>query len=1155
MRSILRHCLRYACLALALAVLTPISGASDDLPGRATTGSFELSVSPPVTPSLTIAPRQASPYEPDIQPARDINPRLTWGRTGTDAPPQIAGPDPLLAQQAQTPPRTSAFLTPLLNVPGQGFTGVNPPDTVGDVGPNHYIQMVNGSGGALFRIYDKSGNLLVGPISLDSLGVGGPCASGFGDPIVLYDREADRWLMSEFAGSGNHLCVYISQTGDPLNGPWYRYDFSTPNFPDYHKYAVWPDAYYVSSNENNPAAYALDRTKMLAGLPATFQRFTAPNLIGFGFQALTPGDLDGATPPPAGAPGYFMRHRDDEVHNPGANDPAHDFLELWGFHVDFTTPANSSFSLLQNIAVSEFDSDLCGLVSFSCFPQPGTSTQLDPLREVVMWRLQYRNFGVYQTLVGNLVTDVDGTDHGGVRWFELRKSGPNPWTLYQEGTLAPDQHHRWMGSIAMDGSGNIALGYSVSSSTLFPSIRYAGRLASDPLGTLPYAEGLIVAGVASNASNRWGDYSSMNVDPADDCTFWYTNEYSPAPQWGTQIAAFRFPECTGNLGPNFSISATPETQAVCAPDSADYTIDIDFMSGYSNPIDLSAVNLPPGAVAAFDPPTIITPTTSSNLTISTADVAAGAYMVDVVGMGTPTPTHTTTVGLDIYTTPPAPLALLTPPDGATGVALQPTLTWTAGVGILAYNVTVATDPAFSDVVYSASVPEATVTLPTPLDPNALYYWRVTATNVCGTGAASDVFSFTTLYVSPILLVDDDDNAPNTRPYYANILTSLGADYDIWDTGVNANEPTFNDLSPYQIVIWFTGDDINGGAGPGAASEDGLATWLDAGGCLFLSSQDYLHDRGLTSFGATYLGLDAFNNDDGNYTSVVGQGPVFGSTGTFALLYPFSDRSDWLTATAPAASAFTGTNGRLGAVYQTTDAYRTLFWGLPFEAVSGLVSRQTLLQAVLNWCSAVDGTLHGLATDTEGTPLAGATITADDGAQMFSVTTAGDGSYSLPLPPGSYMVTADLAGYDAQTVTEVTVEVGGTTVQDFILSLTPLYAVTLAADQTAAGAPGTTVVYGLTITNLGNSADSFSLSLVSAWNANLSDDAVSLDPGASADLTVSVVIPLDAANDAQDVALVTATSQADPTASASVSLTTTAVRPTFSLYLPIVHRQP
>ena len=200
-------------------------------------------------------------------------------------------------------------------------------------------------------------------------------------------------------------------SSDPIAGGWFNYDFTTPNFPDYPKYAVWPDAYYVSSNEAGPsAAYALDRTNMLAGLAAAAPvRRTAPDLAGFGFQALIPSDLDGPAPP-AGSPNFFMRHRDDEVHNAGSNDPTQDFLEIWEFSVNFGTPADSTFTQVANIPVAEFDSDLCGLVSFFCFPQPGTATTLDPLREVIMWRLQYRNFGTHETLVGNFVTDVTGTD-------------------------------------------------------------------------------------------------------------------------------------------------------------------------------------------------------------------------------------------------------------------------------------------------------------------------------------------------------------------------------------------------------------------------------------------------------------------------------------------------------------------------------------------------------------------------------------------------------------------------------------------------------------------------------------------------------------------------------------------------------------------------
>ncbi len=467
--------------------------------------------------------------------------------------------DPLLERQqvlgAQAPllEGTRAFNPPDLNFPGIPFQGGAPPDTVGEIGSRHYIQMTNAS---VVQIYDKNGLLVAGPFALDSLwAAGGSCAIGRGDPIVLYDHLADRWLMSEFATVGNHLCVYISMTNDPVAGGWFNYDFATPNFPDYPKYAVWPDAYYVSSNEIGPsAAYALDRTNMLAGNPALpLQRFTAPDLAGFGFQALIPSDLDGP-PPPAGSPNLFMRHRDDEVHNAGSNDPTRDFLEIWEFSVDFAAPTNSTFTQVADVPVAEFDSDLCGLFSFFCFPQPGTFTRLDPLREVIMWRLQYRNFGTHEALVGNFVTDVTGTDRGGIRWFELRRTPPGAgaWGLFQEGTFAPDADNRWMGSIAMDRAGNIALGYSVSSTTTFPSLRYTGRLAGDAAGVMTRPEVTAVAGANfQSGTTRWGDYSSMNVDPVDGCTFWYTNEFvgNNLPngfgigQWTTQIVRFDFQEC------------------------------------------------------------------------------------------------------------------------------------------------------------------------------------------------------------------------------------------------------------------------------------------------------------------------------------------------------------------------------------------------------------------------------------------------------------------------------------------------------------------------------------------------------------------------------------------------------------------------------------
>ena len=470
--------------------------------------------------------------------------------------------DPLLNQQENVQLSAKQLRGLELAYAGQGYSGVNPPDPSGDVGRDYYIQMINGSGGALFTIYDKNtGNLVAGPTSLDSLG-SRPCNQGLGDPIVLYDEMADRWLLSEFSNRQNNMCVYISQTNDPITGGWYSYNFKAPSFPDYPKYAVWNNAYFVSTNESSTAAYALDRASMLAGQSASFIRLTVPDLAGFGFQALQPADHDGLLNPPTGSPGIFLRHRDDEVHNSGNNDNTRDFVELWAFNADFANTSNASLNKIADIPVAEFSSDLCGLTSFSCIPQPGTSTTLDPLREVVMFRAQYRNSGTHETIVGNFVTDVDGNDHAGIRWFELRKSGGS-WSLFQEGTYAPDSHHRWMGSIAMDGDGNIALGYSVSSSSLNPGLRYNGRLSDDPLGVLTLAETTLVNGTSNNSSNRWGDYSHLALDPVDHCTFWYTNEFGDSNgRWGTHISRFKFDSCGGGTGGNqppvadFSYSCT-----------------------------------------------------------------------------------------------------------------------------------------------------------------------------------------------------------------------------------------------------------------------------------------------------------------------------------------------------------------------------------------------------------------------------------------------------------------------------------------------------------------------------------------------------------------------------------------------------------------------
>lgn len=452
------------------------------------------------------------------------------------------------------------------NADNQKVAGLHlvPPDTQGDVGPNHYVQWVN----LVFAIWDKSGKLLYGPTAGNALwaGFGGPCEdTNHGDPITLYDPMADRWLMSQFAlpndpyGGPYYQCIAVSTSGDPI-GSWNRYAYEWENgsgqdvVNDYPKFGVWPDGYYMTANQfgtgnswAGTGAAAFERAEMLKGQPARMVYF---DLGPSDWGGMLPADLDGFSPPPLGSPNYFVQANADEWAW-GLNDE----LRVYEFRVDWSNLSNSTFQQMAMLPTDPFDGGLCGL-SPSCIPQPGSSPKLDAIADRLMYRLQYRNFGSYESLVTNLTVDADGNDHAGVRWFELRKHD-GAWSIHQQGTYAPDGDHRWMGSIAMDKVGNIALGYSVASQSTFPSIRYAGRLVTDPLGTLAQREVQLVAGLASQVESqgkgyRWGDYSTMAVDPVDDCTFWYTQEYVASPgewgNWSTRIGSFRFPDCLGPTG-------------------------------------------------------------------------------------------------------------------------------------------------------------------------------------------------------------------------------------------------------------------------------------------------------------------------------------------------------------------------------------------------------------------------------------------------------------------------------------------------------------------------------------------------------------------------------------------------------------------------------
>ncbi len=542
---------------------------------------------------------------------RDLAPMAPMARTFEHELPPVKAARPVpknfvdaVVQTSMAPlktgARSTAAATAAMPSPIASFDGVSaldgcllcvPPDTTGAVGPSQYVQMVNTS----FAVYTKTGTRLTGPTAINQLFQSLPAddvcrTSNLGDPVVIYDQLADRWLLSQFGfnldANNNpaapfHECVAVSQ-GPDATGPYYVYSFhlSDTTFHDYPHLGLWPDGYYMTTHEFDGTSlnyvgagvFAFERDKMLAGQDARFVYFdlgTLPAPYNTGFGGHLPSNLDGFTLPPQGAPNYIAEV--DATNDIGTNAAA---MRIWKFHVDWSNPANSTFgnAIQPNsvLPVANFARPACSIGGervyvAGCVPQLGDASQLDPIGDRLMYRMVYRNFGDHESLILNH-TVVSNSVAGqatqfGPRWYEVRDPGGNP-TVYQQSTFGPtggtDLLYRFIGSVAMDRAGDIALAYSTSSSASFPSIAYAGRLAGDPLNTLTQTETQLIAGGgaqhaewAAPQTGRWGDYSTMTVDPVDDCTFWYTNEYYPTDDpgaatanWHTRIGSFKLSQCT-----------------------------------------------------------------------------------------------------------------------------------------------------------------------------------------------------------------------------------------------------------------------------------------------------------------------------------------------------------------------------------------------------------------------------------------------------------------------------------------------------------------------------------------------------------------------------------------------------------------------------------
>ena len=530
-------------------------------------------------------------------------------------------PFPLAGGQIQQSQFTQQLmqrvLTPIPNMPSPilTFAGMNstqsgcgclPPDSDGDVGPNHYINSVNSS----IKIFDKLGNPLNGTNGttynsfFSGLGAGNPCGNNNndGDGIVFYDHMADRWVVSDFAfpafpGTSFWQCIGVSKTSNPVSGGWWLYaiqvDPANPSYlGDYPKFGMWPDAYYLSMNEfsnnttfNGVRVYALDRNSMVNGGSAHAIGFSIlPANLGNQYS-LVPASFRTGNPPPAGQPEWFM-----DVNSSSVAGTVETQVFVRRFHVDFATPANSTFGVGAThspdgiITVNGFK-DAFNASTSNIVPNGTTTTnqRLDTLGDKIMYPLIYQNRGGTESIYADqtilLATDNTLTGPTAVRWYQFNMTGntiPATPAQQQDWNNGADGLFRWMPSINVDRQGNVAIGYSTSSTTLNPEIRYAGRLAGDPPNNMAQGEATLITagGHQTSTSGRWGDYSTMFVDPTDSCTFWHVNEYYTATSsasWATRIGSFKFPGCAAATPTPTATAIATATPTATATATATFT--------------------------------------------------------------------------------------------------------------------------------------------------------------------------------------------------------------------------------------------------------------------------------------------------------------------------------------------------------------------------------------------------------------------------------------------------------------------------------------------------------------------------------------------------------------------------------------------------------
>ena len=676
------------------------------------------------------------------------------------------------------------------NFNGIGYQPLNPPDPTLCVGPNHIIQMINGSSGALFKVFNKTGGQVVAQTFLDAITGKG----GLGDPIALYDQLADRYVLTEFnnkAETGTEgLTFAVSQTNDPA-GAWYVYFFSTgTTFPDYPKFSVWPDAYYATTNDfangssySGSSVYAFDRTKMLAGnATATVQRFT----LGTANKhfSMSPVCLEGTSLPPAGTGGLIAYMNDNAWSGAAA-----DSIGLFEFKVNFTTPASTVVTTKSSLAVTAYKSDICTTTRGQCISQAGNTTKVEALHQKIMNQPIYRNFAGYEGIVLSHVVDK-GTNISGIRWYELRKTTGN-WSVYQQSTYAPDNTHRWLPGICYDAAGNIGLAYNVSSAAtgFNPGARYTGRKECDALNTMTYAESVIIAGTAANSSTRYGDYNQLVADP-DGVRLWFTCEYNAASTWSTRIASFSLDNCTPVLCgdptglTSSSITNTSATVSWAAVASA-LSYDVDYKLTTTG----TWTNAATGTASTSVNITSLTQGTTYDWRVrATCSGGSGNY-----------------VNAQFTTTTPATCGTVTGLTSSGITSSAATISWSALSGANNYDVDYKLTAAGTWTNAATATTALSLNL-TGLTASSSYDWRVRANCTGATGAYATA-SFTTTAASTCATAFEPNETQATA---ASIVSGVTNSAAISST---------TDIDYYQIVTTASSNNVFNLVGPSGVDYD------------------------------------------------------------------------------------------------------------------------------------------------------------------------------------------------------------------------------------------------------------------------------------------------------------------------------------------------